>query len=387
MLAKLFIRNYRDTKDERVRRAYGKLSGIVGIVCNLLLFAGKFVVGMLTGSIAIQADAFNNLSDAASSIAGFVGFTMAGRPADHDHPYGHARYEYIAGLVVCFLVITVGLELFKSSLSKIITPEEVSFSWASVIVLSVSMLVKLWLCIFNRKCGKAISSETLLATSADSRNDVITTGAVLIGVCVEHFASVSVDGWLGLAVAAFILYNGVGMIRSTLDPILGKAPDKETVEHIREKILSYEGVLGTHDLMVHDYGPGRKFASVHVEMAAETDPLISHEVIDTIERDFMDEGLHMVIHYDPVSTKDTELSEIREWLAATVREVDPDLAIHDLRMVKGAQHTKLIFDCVHSPECKYTPGELRQQIQRKVSEKRQDLICVVTIESGYVSAE
>ena len=387
LLPKLFVKNYKDTESPAVRTAYGKLSGIVGIICNLFLFAGKFTVGFLAGSVSVQADAINNLSDAASSLVGFLGFRMASRPADADHPYGHARYEYLSGLIVSVLIIVIGVELLKSSIGKIISPEAVEFSWLTVGVLIASIAIKVWLSVFYRRMGKAISSGTLFASSADSRNDVVATSAVLIAMLVSHYTSVELDAWMGVAVALFILYSGAGIVKDTLDPLLGKAPSAEEVRHIHDKIMGYPGVLGTHDLMVHDYGPGRRFASAHVEMSAEADPLDSHDVLDTIERDFLkNDGLHLVLHYDPISVDDS-VGEMRRWLSDLVRSIDPDLAIHDLRIVKGKTHTNLIFDCVHSAENKLTEAEIRKRVREEVWKTYPNYYCVITVESGYVSAK
>ena len=300
-LIRLFIKNPEKTHDPAVRAAYGNLASWVGILCNLALCAGKFMVGTLSGSISVAADAVNNLSDASSSVVSLLGFRLGSRPADEEHPYGHARFEYLSGLAVAVMVLVIGLELGKTSLGKILAPTPVTFSWVTVGVLAASILVKLWMALFNRKVGGRIHSGALIATAADSRNDVLTTGAVLTAALISHFARVELDGWMGLAVALFILYSGVGLVKSTIDPLLGLAPDPELVKYIHERVMSYPNVLGTHDLMVHDYGPGRQFASVHVEMAAEGDVMASHDVIDNIERDFLEnDGLHVVIHFAPL---------------------------------------------------------------------------------------
>ena len=266
LLIKRFIKDYENTQNSDVRTAYGKFSSIVGIVCNAILFISKLIVGTLSASVSITADAVNNLSDASSSIISLLGFKLASRPADEEHPYGHGRYEYLSGLMVAVLIMVIGVELFKSSLDKVLHPSAVEFSWVTVGVLAFSILLKTWMALFNTKTGKMINSNTLIATAADSRNDVITTGAVLVAAILSHFIGFELDGWMGLGVAVFILYSGFGLVKDTLDPMLGKAPEDEQVEEIRQKILSYPGVLGTHDLMVHDYGPGRQFASVHVEI-------------------------------------------------------------------------------------------------------------------------
>ena len=385
-LVRLFVKNSRDTADPAVRTAYGNLASWVGIFCNLLLCAGKFLAGTLSGSISIAADAVNNLSDASSSVVSLIGFKLGARPADDEHPYGHARFEYLAGLAVAVMVLVIGLELLKSSVEKILNPAPVTFSWVAMAVLAASIAVKLWMALFNRALGKRINSGSLIATAADSRNDVLSTSAVLIASLISHFAQVELDGWMGAAVALFILYSGVGLVRDTIDPLLGLAPDPELVQHIHDKIMSYPGVLGTHDLMVHDYGPGRQFASVHVELAAEDDVMASHELIDDIERDFLkNDRLPVVIHFDPIVTSDAQMGDMRRWLAEAVKTIDPSLTIHDLRMVPGVSHTNLIFDCVTPPGFTISSGRLKEAIGRLVSEKDPGYRCVITVESNFAA--
>lgn len=383
-LIKRFIKDYENIQKTSVRSAYGKLSGVVGIVCNVLLCAVKLAAGLISGSVAITADAVNNLSDASSSIISLLGFKLAERPADDEHPYGHGRYEYLSGLMVALLIMIIGVELLKSSVDKILHPERVMFSVATACVLLFSIVLKLWMAFFNTKMGKTINSGTLEATAADSRNDVITTSAVLIAAIASKFTNVELDGFMGAAVALFILYSGFGLVKDTLDPILGKAPEPETVKAIKEKILSYPGVLGTHDLMVHDYGPGRQFASVHVEMAAESDVLESHDVIDNIERDFLkNDGIHMLVHYDPISASDSETSELRNWIAEKIKEIDSRLTIHDLRIAKGKTHTNVIFDCVVPYDTGIEEKEIKKRINNMVQENYPDHFCVITIDRSY----
>ena len=311
---------------------------------------------------------------------------MAEKPADADHPYGHARYEYLSGLTVAVMIILIGVELFKSSLDKVLNPSPVDFSAAAAVVLIGSIIVKLWMSLFNRALGKKINSATLEATSADSRNDVISTSAVLIAALITHFAKVDLDGYMGVAVAVFILYSGIGLVKDTLDPLLGSAPDPALVDHIQKKILSYDGVLGTHDLMIHDYGPGRKFASVHVEMAAEDDVIKSHDVIDSIERDFLEnENLNLIVHYDPIITGDEKINDLRSWLSDQVKAINPELSIHDLRVVPGNTHTNLIFDCVMPYDINMTESELKREIRKRVNLKYPDYYCVMTIDSSYAA--
>lgn len=385
-LIRLFIKNPEKTHDPAVRAAYGNLASWVGILCNLALCAGKFVVGTLSGSISVAADAVNNLSDASSSVVSLLGFRLGSRPADEEHPYGHARFEYLSGLAVAVMVLVIGLELGKTSLGKILAPTPVTFSWVTVGVLAASILVKLWMALFNKKVGGRIHSGALIATAADSRNDVLTTGAVLAAALISHFARVELDGWMGFAVALFILYSGVGLVKSTIDPLLGLAPDPELVKYIHERVMSYPNVLGTHDLMVHDYGPGRQFASVHVEMAAEGDVMASHDVIDNIERDFLEnDGLHVVIHFDPIVTSDERVGDMRRWLSEAVKEIDGALTIHDLRMVPGPTHTNLIFDCVVPAGFAMSELDVKQAIKRLVRQKDPRYFCVITVECGYAA--
>lgn len=384
LLIRLFVKNSQAPRDPAVRAAYGNLASCVGIFCNLLLCAGKFLVGTLSGSISVAADAVNNLSDASSSVVSLAGFKLGARPADDEHPYGHARFEYLSGLAVAVMVLVIGVELGKTSLGKILQPTPVSFSWVTVAVLAASILVKLWMALFNKKVGRIIDSKALIATAADSRNDVLATGAVLAAALISHFARVELDGWMGLAVALFILYSGVGLVKSTIDPLLGLAPDPELVAYIHEKVMSYPGVLGIHDLMVHDYGPGRQFASVHVEMAAEGDVMKSHDQIDNIERDFLkNDQLHVVIHFDPIVTSDETVGEMRVWMSEAVKTIDPALTIHDLRMVPGPTHTNLIFDCVAPAKFHMSELEIKQAIKHMVRQKDPAYVCVITVENSF----
>lgn len=384
LLVNLFIKDNANLKDPNVRESYGKLSGWVGIVCNIILFIIKFLAGTLSKSIAITADALNNLSDASSSVVSLIGFKLSSKSADDEHPYGHARYEYLSGLLVAIIIILIGFELFKTSIGKIISPTEISFSIISVIILSASILIKLWMSVFNKKIGKKINSKTLDATAQDSRNDCIATAAVLLSGIISYFFDVNLDGFMGLLVAVFILISGIGLIKDTISPLLGKAPDGELVEYIKQTILSYPGVLGTHDLMVHDYGPGRQFASVHVEMAAEADVLESHDVIDNIERDFMENiNLHMIVHLDPIVTSNECVNDFRGWLSENIKTIDERLTIHDLRMVQGTTHTNVIFDCVVPHGYKEDNKTLKEKITKMVKTKHPDYFCVITFDSDF----
>ena len=386
-LVRRFVKGYENVDDPSVRASYGKFAGVVCIVCNVLLCLGKGAAGLVSGSVSIVADAVNNLSDASSNVISLLGFKLASRPADQEHPYGHGRYEYLSGLAVAILILLIGVELIKSSVDKVLNPEPVEFSWVIVGVLVASIAVKLWMAVFNRTLGRRISSTTLEATAVDSRNDVIATSAVLLATLVSHFTGFELDGWMGLAVGAFIIWSGVGLVRDTVDPLLGRAPEPEFVEHIREKILSYPGVLGTHDLMVHDYGPGRQFASVHVEMPAEANVLESHDVIDNIEQDFLQQdGLVMTIHYDPIVTSDEAVGTLRAWIAEQVATIDGRLTIHDLRTVPGPTHTNVIFDVVRPHGLDMGDRELRQRISDLVTARYPDYDCKITVDASYVSA-
>lgn len=345
LLLRLFISRNQTADPSGYRAAIGRLSGIVGILCNLLLCAGKLAIGTLAGAVSITADAMNNLSDAASSIVTFIGFKLSESPADEEHPYGHARFEYLSGLAVAAIVIIIGFEMLKSSVGKIFSPAPIAFSPVVAVVLLLSMAVKLWLCLFNRKLGNEISSSALLATSVDSRNDVIATGAVLLAALVETFTGFSVDGFMGLLVAVFILYSGVSLARETISPLLGEAASPELQALIVEHVADRPKVLGYHDLMVHDYGPGQRFASLHVEMDRCEDPMVCHEIIDNIERECMEKHhIHLVIHYDPIITDDPELTRIHSVVDEILTDFDERLHTHDFRMVDSPGHTNLIFD-------------------------------------------
>ena len=345
ILLRLFIKNCEDTQNPAVRSSIGKLAGLTGIVCNCLLTVLKLVIGLLVGSMAIIADGVNNLSDAASSLTTLLGFRMAQRPADKQHPYGHARYEYLSGLAVAALILLIGAELVKSSIAKIIKPEPIDISAATIALLAASVAVKLWMSGFYKTLGKKINSTALYATSVDSRNDVISTCAVLLGCLVNYLFGLNIDGYVGLAVAIFILYSSVGIAKDTISPLLGQQADDELVDKITELVLSHEKVLGVHDLLVHDYGPGRCYASAHVELSADEDPMACHDIIDDIECDVLEKmNVHFVIHYDPVVQNDAEQNEMRRTVGEIIRELNPAFSIHDFRIVRGSAQSKLVFD-------------------------------------------
>lgn len=383
LLLRLFVKNYRQTDDPSVRLVIGKLAGTVGIICNLLLFAGKISVGLLTGAVSIIADAVNNLSDASSSLITLLGFRLAQRPADRNHPYGHARYEYLSGLAVAAFIFLVGGELVASSVEKIFQPVFVEFSAATFVILLAAIAIKLWMFLFYRCLGNQIQSATLLAAAADSRNDVIATAAVLAGCLVSKFTAFSIDGFVGLAVALFILYSGVQIAKETVSPLIGKRADQELVQRISDIILSHDKILGIHDLLLHDYGPGQCFASVHAEMSAEEDPLVCHDIIDDIECDLLEKlNVHLVIHYDPVVTNDPEWDSLRQTVHMIVEAIDPVLSVHDFRLVKGAEQTKLVFDLAVPYGTKHSGRELKRQIDEKLTERGIGYPTVIRVEKA-----
>ena len=383
LLLRLFVKDYQNTEDTKVRGAYGKLAGFVGIVCNLLLFAGKLIAGLLSGSVAITADAVNNLSDASSSLVTLLGFKLAERPADEEHPYGHARIEYLSGLAVAALILVIGVELGKSSVEKIINPEAVLFSWLTLAILLGSILMKLWMALFCYGLGKRIGSATLIATATDSRNDVISTAAVLLGCLLGYFFNLRIDGYIGLLVALFIIWSGCGIAKETISPLLGKQADEALVKSISDLILSHDKILGIHDLMVHDYGPGQCFASVHAEMDSSENPLDCHDIIDDIERDALRElRVHLVIHYDPIVTDDEELNRMRELVSAELKKIDPQLTMHDFRMVRGPGHTNLIFDLVIPFSMQDQKSELKKRIDACVQFENKRYYTVITFDDA-----
>ena len=367
------------------RARVGTLTGMVCILANVALCAAKGAIGVLSGSVSIVADAMNNLSDASSNIVSVLGFKLAGKPADPEHPYGHGRYEYLSGLVVAALVLLIGLELIKSSVERVIHPEPVEFSLALVAVLALSMVVKLWMAALNQKLGDCIESETLHATAQDSKNDVLATGAVLACAIVSQVTRINLDAWVGLAVGAYIGWSGFELIQDTVSPLLGQAPDPKLIKHIRDKIMSYPGVLGVHDLMVHDYGPGRKFASAHAEMAAEASPLESHDTLDNIERSFRNEdGMIVTLHYDPIVTDDPKVASMHLRINAMAQEIDSRLSIHDLRCVPGPTHTNVIFDCVRPSDLAMNAEDLKRALAKRVESEYPKSIAKITIDEDYV---
>lgn len=377
-LLRLFVRDHQNTESPAVRAATGKLAGMTGIVCNVLLFLLKLTVGILSGAVSVIADAMNNLSDAASSVVTLLGFRLAQRPADQDHPYGHARYEYLSGLTVAALILVIGFELATSAVSRIFTPATVEFTALTLVVLLCSIGIKLWMSVFFATLGKKINSTTLKATSVDSRNDVIASAAVLLGCFGERFLNWKIDGYVGLAVAFFILYAGISMARETISPLLGQQADKKLLDAISSLVCSHEKVLGIHDLLVHDYGPGRCYASVHVELSAEEDALVCHDIIDAIECDALEMlNVHLVIHYDPVLENDTEWTKMRHLTETIIKQLDTSYSIHDFRLVRGASQTKLVFDLA-MPYCTTMDTKaVKQYIDTQLKER--DLYYTIVI--------
>ncbi len=379
LLVRIFMGETTDWSDPAQRTRAGLLASVACIACNVLLCASKAAVGFLSGSVSIVADAVNNLSDASSNIVSLIGFKLAGKPADADHPFGHGRFEYLAGLAVAVIVCALGINLVVESAGKVLRPEPTEFSAAVAAVLLASMAVKLWMMSLNRTLGERIESETLLATAADSRNDVVTTGVVLACAALSAFTGVDLDGWAGIAVGVFITVSGIGLVSDTVSPLIGRAPDDTYVESIREEILSYPGVLGTHDLMVHDYGPGHTFVSAHVQMDGHADAFKNHEVLDSIERDFKKRtGASMTLHYDPV---DTTAGDDLAWLNRQLAKVDSLLSAHDLRIEKDF----LTFDLVKPDECGLTDEEALGRAMATAAERWPGRAASVTVDHGFLA--
>lgn len=385
LLVRWFIRDKENINDTKVRQSYGRLSGFVGICCNVLLFALKLIAGLATGAVSIMADAFNNLSDAASSVVTLIGFYMAGKPADLGHPYGHGRIEYLSGLFIAAAILMTGVELMKSSVEKIIHPETPDFSAMSIVILVISILLKMWMAGFNSKLGKRIQSEAMKATAADSLSDCISTSAVLIGVFVAMVTGKNLDGWIGALVALFVCFAGFSAAKDTIQPLLGQAPDPELVKRIRERVLKEEKILGVHDLVVHDYGPGRRMISLHAEISYKEDILEAHDLIDNIERNLMKEfQCSATIHMDPVVTDDEEMNTIKKMVEDIVTAENSDWRIHDFRIVQGSSHTNLIFDLVVTPEELCKKQEIERWVKEKIHDADASFYAVVTVEQSFI---
>lgn len=384
LLVRLFVKDSENVKDPAVRIRYGYLGSVTGIVLNVLLFAGKLAAGIISGAISVTADAFNNLSDAGSSIMSLVGFKMAAQPADEEHPFGHGRMEYVSGLVISFLIMLMGFELAQSSIEKIFRPQEMKFSWLTLTVLLVSVAVKLWMGLFNRNLGKRINSTSMKAAAADSISDCISTSAVITALLVLYFFDVNIDSYIGLAVALFIFYNGINTFRDSLTPLLGAKPDKEFVLEITGRVESYEGIVGTHDMIVHDYGVGNLIISMHAEVPMEMDFNSAHELIDRIEDDLKKQYKCLVtIHMDPVAVNDEKAMAVKAQVAEIVRQIDSRMSIHDFRMTDGKDRDNLIFDVVVPFKLDMTDAEVRETIGKRVSEIDKAYYCVINIDKDY----
>lgn len=385
LLLKLFVKDYKNTNDKVVRAKYGTLSGIVGIISNLILCTIKILAGILSGSVSILADGINNLSDAGSSIVTLIGFKLSTKPADEDHPFGHERIEYLTGVIVSFLILFIGGTLLVTSFNKILdTSYTVEISPMIFIILGVSVLIKLWQAIFNRKNGKAINSEALLATSQDSINDCISTIAVIIGMVIYALFDISLDGYIGILVSIFILVSGIKMVKETISPLLGENVSKELSDKISQKVLNYPGILGVHDLVVHSYGPNKIYATIHVEVSSQEDIFEIHDTIDNIERDFRKElNIDLVIHMDPINVNDPNTQMLKEVIQKIVTDYDPILTIHDFRIVSGPTHTNVLFDINMPIKHKDTPQKLRTNITDKIKEYNDTLNPVIQIDQVY----
>lgn len=385
LLVKLFVKNYENTDDPKVRESYGKFAGIIGIISNLVLCTIKILIGVFSKSIAIIADGINNLADASSSIITLIGFKLAAQPEDEDHPYGHARIEYLTGLFISVFIIVIGVQLLKTSIDKILHPDAMEFSYVTIAVLIIAILIKLWQSAFNVNIGKKINSITLMATAADSRNDVISTSVVLISVLVGKFTGLQIDGYMGCIVALFIVWSGIQLVRETSSPLLGEAPDEDLVKSIVDIVKKEPDVLGIHDLMVHNYGPGKIFASMHVEVDANGDIMESHDMIDNLES-LVKESLHIefVIHMDPIVTNDPLINTLKSIVISAYETIDGVENIHDFRMVPGPTHTNIIFDAVLSLDCKYSENEVKEIAEKAIADNFDDNYClVITFDKAY----
>ena len=387
-LVRHFVKEYEDVEKVSVRTAYGVLASVTGIFCNVFLFVVKWTVGFLIHSISVMADAFNNLSDAGSSIIGLVGVKMAEKPTDEEHPFGHGRIEYIAALIVAFLVLQVGFTFFKDSIGKIREPEMIRFRAISVVVLTLSVGVKLWLGLFNKKLGQKINSKVMMATATDAIGDVITTTATIASILFFRLTGINIDGFVGIGVSLVVMWAGVGIARDTLEPLIGQAVDPEVYIRITEFIERYEGIEGTHDLIVHNYGPGRSMASIHAEVPNDVDIEVSHEIIDKIEREAARElGIFLVIHMDPVETKDQRVLAVKEHVTEVLGMIDEEVSIHDFRMVDGKEQINLIFDMVVPHEYdREKQLELKKKLRAKLGEADPRYRCVITVEGSYVAS-
>lgn len=384
-ILKLFVKDYKHTETPAVRSKCAVAAGWVCIACNVLLCAAKFIIGVISRSIAIQADAVNNLSDVGSSAGMIFGAKAAAKPADREHPYGHARLEYIVSLAIAFIILMVGVTLAREAIDKIISPESVDYSIAMLIVLIISMLVKLWMGFFTADVGKRIGSSTMSAAAADSISDVAATGAIFISSVLGYFFDINIDGYISLAAALFVLYSGIGIIRDVIGPLLGEAPDKETVDELSRLLLSYDGIIGLHDILIHSYGPGKTIASAHAEVRADCDLLQTHEMIDRAEREVGEKlGMLLTLHMDPIETDNAKLTATREKIAKAIGEINPNVRFHDFRMVSGEKNTNLIFDIVVPSGMNDADAEgIKLRIAKAAHDIDPSYRCVITIDRDY----
>ena len=385
LLSRLLIKNHKDYENPQVRQSYGMLCGLVGICLNILLFAGKYFAGTLSGSIAIVADSFNNLSDAGSSLVTLLGFRLAGKKPDPVHPYGHGRIEYISGFVVSFLILLMGFELAKSSMAKILHPEPMQAGWLPALILIASICVKVYMFLYNRAVGRKISSSAMTATATDSLSDSIATTVVLISMVIAHFFHINIDGYAGFLVALFILYAGYSAAKDTLAPLLGQAPDPDFVQRVTEIVMSHPEVIGIHDLVVHDYGPGRKMVTLHTEVDGKGDFFTLHDAIDNIERELTAEcGCHATIHMDPIESDNEAVLAMRDKVSELVRRIDPAITIHDFRVVPGKTHTNVIFDAVVPASLPMSEEAVAERIRLLVADAYPNHYAVVDIDQSYI---
>jgi len=385
MLAKLFIKDYKNTEDSTVRLRYGVVSSLYGIITNILLFGGKLIVGFLSGSIAIISDAINNLSDGISATITLIGFKLSSKPADSDHPFGHARFEYISALIVAFIICIVGVFLGKSSIDKIITPVKTNVSWLVIIVLAISVIVKLSQYLVYKKFGKTIDSDSIKANAVDARNDTIVTFATMVAMIIIWTTGVNIDAYVGLAVALVIVISGFKVLLDTINPLIGEKPDQDLVIKIKKKLNSYTGVLGFHELIIHSYGKNRNFVTVHIEVSADVDPMITHDLIDDIEEDFLNEfGLHLVIHSDPIENKDKTTIALRQKTQHLLRKLNNKLIVHDFRIAKGQNHTNIMFDLIVPFDVKLSKQEIIAYLKKNLGKDGKTYKFSIDIDRNYV---
>ena len=386
LLAKIFIKDSQNTADSKVRVAYGYLCGAVGIALNILLFAGKIIAGTISGSVAVTADAFNNLSDAGSSIISLIGFRLASQKPDPHHPFGHGRFEYIASLIISIIIVLMGFELGKSSFEKIVAPQAVEYSAVTFAVLGASVLVKLYMFFYNNSVGKKIDSATMRATAMDSISDAVSTGAVLISAVIAMITNLALDGWMGLVVAVFIMVTGFKSAKETIDSLLGTPPSPEFVKQIEDMALQYDDIIGVHDMIVHNYGPGRTFVSLHAEVPSDGDIVAIHDTVDNAEREIAKElGCLVTIHMDPVDVHDEHTAQLRENVSEIIKQINPDITFHDFRVVSGPTHTNLIFDIVSPMECGLSDQELADTIADKIHQCNESYFAVINVDKDFAS--